>query len=321
MRTRQNLPQPGFDCRPSRRTVLGGAAAALTAPFFAPAPAAAAATGEMTAGRFKVTTLSDGHLTLPTTMLAPKAEAATREKALSEAGQTGANYRSPLNVTLLESDKEKILIDVGAGTRFMDSAGKLEEALTEKGIEPDQITHVIFTHAHPDHLWGTINDFDEVAFSSASFHISETEWNFWMADDVVTKLDEQRKVFAVGAQRNLKAIKDRIQTFKPGAELLNGLNAIDTAGHTPGHVSFEVGDDKNRVAILGDALTHPIISFEYPGWHTAMDQEPDKATLTRKRLLDRLSADKHHVIGYHLPVPGLGQVIRKGNGFAFKLAA
>lgn len=317
MRNRQNLPHPESKGRLSRRTVLGGAAAALALPLLPASPAAAAA-GKMTAGRFKVTTLSDGHLTLPTTMLAPNVETAAREKAMAAAGQSGANYRSPLNVTLLETDKEKVLLDVGAGTRFMGSAGKLEEALSETGIEPDQITHVIFTHAHPDHLWGTINDFDEIAFPAASFHISETEWNFWMADDVFTKLDEQRKAFAVGAQRNLKAIKDKIQTFKPGAEILNGLRAIDTSGHTPGHVSFEVGDDKSRVAVLGDALTHPVISFEYPDWRTAMDQEPDKATATRKRLLDRLSADKHHIIGYHLPDPGLGQVVRKGNGFAFQ---
>lgn len=319
MRNREKLLQADAEWYLSRRTVLAGAAATLALPFIAPG-ATAAAELEIKAGRFKVTTLSDGHLTLPTTMIAPQAEATAREKALAAVGQAGDTYRSPLNVTLLETDTEKILLDVGAGTRFMDSAGKLEEALIEKGIGPDQITHVVFTHAHPDHLWGTINDFDEVAFPSASFHISEAEWNFWMADDVLAKLDAQRKAFAVGAQRNLNAIKERIATFKPGAELVSGLRALDTAGHTPGHVSFEVGDHKNRLAVLGDALTHPVVSFEYPDWRPAMDQEPAKAVATRKRLLDRLSADKHQLIGYHLPEPGLGRVVRKGQGFAFEAA-
>ena len=307
------------DWCPSRRTVLAGATATLALTSIAPG-IADTAQNEIKAGRFKITTLSDGHLTLPTTMVAPETEAAAREKALAAAGQSGTNYRSPLNVTLLESEKEKILLDAGAGTRFMQSAGKLEEALMDKGLEPDQITHVVFTHAHPDHLWGTINDFDEIAFPSASFHISEAEWNFWMADDVLTKLDEQRKAFAVGAQRNLKAIKERISMFKPGAELVTGLRAIDTSGHTPGHVSFEVGDGKSLVAVLGDALTHPVVSFEYPDWQPAMDQEADKAVATRKRLLDRLAADKHQLIGYHLPEPGLGRVVRKGQGFAFEAA-
>ena len=307
------------DWCPSRRTVLAGATATLALTSIAPG-LADAAQNEIKAGRFKITTLSDGHLTLPTTMVAPETEAAAREKALAAAGQSGTNYRSPLNVTLLESEKEKILLDAGAGTRFMQSAGKLVEALMDKGLEPDQITHVVFTHAHPDHLWGTINDFDEIAFPSASFHISEAEWNFWMADDVLTKLDEQRKVFAIGAQRNLKAIKERISTFKPGAELVAGLRAIDTSGHTPGHVSFEVGDRRSLMAVLGDALTHPVVSFEYPDWQAAMDQEPDQAVATRKRLLDRLATDKHQLIGYHLPEPGLGRVARKGQGFAFEAA-
>ncbi len=317
MRNRENKLQSEW-C-PSRRTVLAGATATLALTSIAPG-LADAAQNEIKAGRFKVTTLSDGYLTLPTTMVAPETEAAAREKALAAAGQSGTNYRSPLNVTLLESEKEKILLDAGAGTRFMQSAGKLEEALMDKGLEPDQITHVVFTHAHPDHLWGTINDFDEIAFPSASFHISEAEWNFWMADDVLTKLDEQRKVFAIGAQRNLKAIKERISTFKPGAELVAGLRAIDTSGHTPGHVSFEVGDRRSLMAVLGDALTHPVVSFEYPDWQPAMDQEPDKAVATRKRLLDRLATDKHQLIGYHLPEPGLGRVARKGQGFAFEAA-
>ena len=319
MRIHDDKLQADAERHPSRRTVLAGATATLALPLFAPG-FAAAAQDEIKAGRFKVTTLSDGYLTLPTTMVAPEAEAAARDKALAAAGQSGANYRSPLNVTLLESDNEKILLDAGAGTRFMGSAGKLEAALMDKGVEPDQITHVVFTHAHPDHLWGTVNDFDEIAFPSASFHIAETEWNFWMADDVLTKLDEQRKAFAVGAQRNLKAIKERISMFKPGAELVAGLRAIDTSGHTPGHVSFEVGDGKSLVAVLGDALTHPVVSFEYPDWQPAMDQEADKAVATRKRLLDRLAADKHQLIGYHLPEPGLGRVVRKGQGFAFEAA-
>jgi glyoxylase-like metal-dependent hydrolase (beta-lactamase superfamily II) len=317
MRNRESKLQA--DWCPSRRTVLAGATATLALTSIAPG-IADTAQNEIKAGRFKITTLSDGHLTLPTTMVAPETEAAAREKALAAAGQSGTNYRSPLNVTLLESEKEKILLDAGAGTRFMQSAGKLEEALMDKGLEPDQITHVVFTHAHPDHLWGTINDFDEIAFPSASFHISEAEWNFWMADDVLTKLDEQRKVFAIGAQRNLKAVKERISTFKPGAELVAGLRAIDTSGHTPGHVSIEVGDRRSLMAVLGDALTHPVVSFEYPDWQPAMDQEPDKAVATRKRLLDRLTADKHQLIGYHLPEPGLGRVARKGQGFAFEAA-
>ena len=87
-----------------------------------------------------------------------------------------------------------------------------------------------------------------------------------------------------------------------------GDTHTDTAAHTQGHVSLELA---SGLMVLGDALTHPIISFRHPDWRPAADHEPDRAIATRKKLLDRLSAEKLRVIGYHLPYPGTGGVERK----------
>ncbi len=270
-----------------------------------------------TIGSFKVTSLSDGHLSLPIDMLAPTAPEAERQAILAKAGIGGAQFKSPLNVTLIESANEKILVDVGSGARFMDTAGKLAEALEAASIDPASITKVVYTHAHPDHVWGTVDDFDELSFPNAAHLISEAEWNFWMAKDILTKLPKERHGFAVGAQRNLKAAKEQITTFKPGEDIVSGLRTIDTAGHTPGHISLELGDGKQQLVVLGDALTHPIISFAHPEWRPATDQEPDKAVATRKRLLDQLATTGATVLGYHLPAPGLGKVVREATGYRF----
>ncbi len=304
----------------SRREVLAGIGGAAVAVALA-GYARAATPKPLAVGTFKVTTFSDGHLNLPSSMFAPKADAGAREAAFKAAGQghgqDGGTIRSPLNVTLVDTGKEKILVDVGSGSRFMDTAGKLTETLEEAGVEPESITHVIYTHAHPDHVWGTVNDFDELSFPNAKYFISEDEWNFWMAKDVLSKLPKERHGFAVGAQRNLKAAKDQLATIKPGRELVGGVNVIDTSGHTPGHVSLEIGKGKDTVVVLGDALTHPVISFQHPDWQPATDQIPDRAVATRMRLLDKLAADGSRLIGYHLPEPGMGRVVRKGSGFAF----
>lgn len=299
-----------------RRTVvagIGATAAGLTLPSLAVAKKAA----PIAVGDFKITTFSDGHLNLPADMFAPKADAAARAAALKAAGQSGSTIRSPLNVTMIESEKAKILVDVGSGSRFMNTAGKLLETLENAGVDPEAVTHVVYTHAHPDHIWGTVNDFDELSFPNAKHFIGEAEWNFWMSKDVLSQLPQERHGFAVGAQRNLKAAKEQLTTFKPGQELLTGINIIDTSGHTPGHVSLELGAGKDSVVILGDALSHPVISFEHPDWQPAVDQDPDKAVATRKKLLDKLATDGSRLIGYHLPEPGMGRVERKGSGFAF----
>ncbi|MCB1509578.1 MAG: MBL fold metallo-hydrolase [Hyphomicrobiaceae bacterium] len=294
-----------------------GMAALLPAVTIPGAPALAKAQHSLKSGAFEVLTFSDGYLSLNPRMAAPNADPEKYKAAQAAAGNTGNVYRSPLNVSLIKTGKELILVDVGSGDRFMSSAGKLVAALEAAGINAEQITRVIYTHAHPDHLWGSVNEFDELSFPQASFYISETEWNYWTAKDAITKISKDRQFFVVGAQRNLKAVKGRLKTVKPGDEIISGITLRDTKGHTPGHVSVEVGSGNDRILILGDALTHPIISFQYPQWQPSSDQVPDVAAATRQKLLPALAADKTRIIGYHLPGGGVGRVEAKGTGFRF----
>lgn len=278
----------------------------------------ASQSASVSAGTFRISSFSDGYLTLPATMLAPKVDAEERQRAMHLAGQQGEQIKSPLNVTLVETGPEKILIDVGSGSRFMDSAGELANSLEESRIDPASITKVVYTHAHPDHIWGTVNDFDEISFPNALHHISEAEWSFWMSEDVLTRLPEEQHAFAVGAQRNFEAIKDQIKTVEPGGDVITGISVLDTAGHTPGHISLEIGTGSDRVIILGDALTHPVIAFEHPEWQPATDIDPEKAVATRKKLLDRLATEGTRIIGYHLPAPGIGRVVKKVGGYGYE---
>src|SRR5262249_23577997 len=120
-----------------------------------------------------------------------------------------------------------------------------------------------------------------------------------------------RHNFAAGAARNLQRVKDKIRTVKPGEDIVTGLRAIDTAGHTQGHIAIEIVSGSEAILVIGDALAHPVIAFEHPG------HEPERAAVTRKTLLSRLAFDKTPVVGYHLPFPGIGFVERSGTGYRF----
>jgi glyoxylase-like metal-dependent hydrolase (beta-lactamase superfamily II) len=196
----------------------------------------------------------------------------------------------------------------------MPTAGKLAENMETAGIDRKAVTKVVITHAHPDHLWGTLDDFDNAPmFPNASYVIAAAEWDFWMADDVVSRLPEDRQNFAPGAKRNLTAIKDKVRMIKPGEDIVTGIRAIDTSGHTPGHLAIEIAGGRESLTVLADALTHATISFAHPEWMPAADHhDPERAVATRKTLLDRLATDRNRVIGYHLPFPGIGVVERSG---------
>jgi glyoxylase-like metal-dependent hydrolase (beta-lactamase superfamily II) len=263
--------------------------------------------------------LSDGYLTVPRRFLATTTDPQNLDAVLAVTGQHGQWVPAPSNVTLVRTDSETILIDTGAGPHFMPTAGKLLDSLDSAAIERSSITKVVYTHAHPDHIWGTLDDFDdEPNFPNASYVIAAAEWNFWMSGDAASRLPEDRQNFAPGAKRNLSRIKDRVRTIQPGEDIVPGLRAIDTSGHTAGHMAVEVTTTQETLLVVGDALTHPIISFEHPDWRPAADHhDAEQAVATRKRLLDRLATDRTPLIGYHLPFPGIGRVERKGTAYAF----
>jgi glyoxylase-like metal-dependent hydrolase (beta-lactamase superfamily II) len=297
----------------TRRTLLASTAATLAANAL---PAAAATPYSLTQGAFEVTVVSDGHLTLPVSMLAPTAPPAERAALLRAAGQTAEQYNSPTNITLIRSATDLILIDMGSGDRFMPSAGKLWDNLKAAGIDKARITKVIFTHGHPDHLWGTVDELDDLVLPDATFYVGAPEWDFWFGDNATRGLPEERAGFVTGARRNFAAIKSKVKMYKAGDDIVTGLRAIATPGHTQGHMSLELAGGEGLI-VGGDVLTHPLISFAHPEWKPTADHVPDVAIETRKRLLDRLAAGRSKLIGFHLPYPGLGVVERKDDAYRF----
>lgn len=316
---------------PTRRTVIAGAGSVLAGGLVgglvgglgiaipsAPAVAAAPTTHSFKFGAFEITVVSDGHLMMPARLAAPEAPADELKAALAAAGQTAEMAEPPANVTIIKSGSDVILIDTGAGPNFMPTTGRLLTNLEAAGISPDSITKVVFTHGHPDHFWGALDDFEEnPRFANAAHYFPAAEWDYWVSDNAEKGLPADRAAFVPAARRNLKGIEAKAQRVKPGDDIVTGIRLISTPGHTQGHVSLEIAGGSESLVVLGDALIHPIISFAHPEWRPAADHQPEVAVETRKKLLDRLATDKARVIGYHLPFPGTGRVERKGTAYAF----
>ena len=126
------------------------------------------------------------------------------------------------------------------------------------GITPEKITHVIFTHAHADHLWGVIDPLDGGSrFSNARHFMTAAEFGFWSKPGREGEVPEFFKPMTIGTQRRLKVIGERITQTKAGEEIASGVQLFDTAGHTPGHVSVMLRSGSEKLLIGGDALIHP----------------------------------------------------------------
>jgi glyoxylase-like metal-dependent hydrolase (beta-lactamase superfamily II) len=299
----------------TRRTFMSRAAVGAAGLLI---PSTMWANASLTIGDITIDTLSDGHLTLPQSATFGDATAEDLAPILQQYGiAADAPLMPDCNVTLVRDGERTILFDVGAGPDFMATAGKLSVALDAIGVSPDDITHIVFTHAHPDHLWGVLDDFDEPFFPNATYMIGKTEWDYWIAPETVDNIGAERTTFAVGAKRRLEALEDNITFLEDGEEILPNIAARGTFGHTPGHMAFQVGAGTESVMILGDCIGNHHVAFARPDLASGSDQDADMGIATRTMLLDQLASEQMHLIGFHLPYPGIGRAERKDSQFVF----
>lgn len=286
-----------------RHFIATAAAAGLAATL----PRFAAASTALGSARLDV--LSDGDMTLPAEFLfgdMPREELA---RIMADAGSPlGETASQDCNVTLLRDGDRTILFDTGAGPAFLNSTGRLFESLDFAGLSVDDITHVVFTHGHPDHLWGVIDDFDEPAFPNAQLMMGRIDFDYWRDPATVGTIGDARASTAAGAARRLDLTAERFSFFEAGDEVLPGIEAVASYGHTPGHMAFSLHHGGEPVMVLGDAITNAHVALARPDWHAGNDQDAATAAATRVALLDRITADGGHVVGYHMPHPGLGRI-------------
>lgn len=267
-------------------------------------------------GEFDITVLGDGFLTLSADVLLPDASAEERAPILKSLGGNMDGAPVQANVPLIRHGDDLILIDNGAGTNFQESTGRLSKNLKATGVMPEQITKVVFTHAHPDHSGATVTPEGKVLYPNAQYFVSQTEWDYWTDKEFETKRPAGLHGFAKGAQRDLFAVERQITRVRAGDEIVPGMSVIDTPGHTPGHISVELSG-RDNLLITGDACTNDVIFFAHPQWHFGFDTDTELALKNRRMLLERAAAEKLKLLGYHWTYPGVGYAERAGNAYRF----
>lgn len=313
-------------CRPTRRAFLTGAAAApalalstraLPAAEFGPVGPANPSHVRFALGQMTLTLLSDGFFSRPLSTIAVNADPAARDDFLQQHFLPTDSGYSHTNHIVIDSGSARVLVDVGSGDRFLPTTGRLMANLAAAGIDPGSITHVIITHAHPDHIWGIRDGFDEAILPDIPYFIGEAEHTFWLQDDLVTKVSPELQQFVLGAQNSLSVDGADWTLLSADQEVAAGIRVIATPGHTPGHMSVALESEGQQLIVLGDALTSPYLDFAHPDWVNSADMDAAQTVATRRRLLDMAATDRIAVLGYHFPFPGLGNVQRSGDGYRF----
>lgn len=310
---------------PSRRKVLRcgafaflGANLELGLPWISRAYATDPHIHSFKVGAAEVIVISDGKFDFSQSFVLPDRKPREVDALFLENGLNKPNFDAEVNVVIIRIGDRLVLVDAGGGSEFLPTLGRLSDRLQSDIIAAEQVTDVIFTHAHPDHFWGVIDPFDGMPrFPNARLYMTTREKDYWLSSGVQNRVPPFQSGIAIGTQRRLNAIKDQVDKLPLEREIIPGLLIVDTAGHTPGHISLHLSSEGEQLFIGGDVLIHPIVSFSEPKWHWGADTDWSMAVGARVRVLDMLATDKIKLLGYHLPWPGVGRV--KRSGIAYQL--
>ena len=240
------------------------------------------------------------------------------KEALGKAGLTTEFMPIPLTVVVLKIGDKYIMIDSGSGVgQWQANATNLPSNMKAAGIDRSQISTILVSHFHPDHVWGLMEKGTNAAvFPNAELVVNSTEYKWWTEPGRVEKLPEGRKPAG-------KRIGDVFPTWKnwklveDNAEVAPGVRLLATPGHTPGHSAFLVTSGKDQLMVSNDAMYVPALLAPHPDWQGAYDQDGATAVTTRRKLMDRIIADKMMVCGAHFPFPGRGTFTKDGDAYAF----
>jgi len=221
---------------------------------------------------------------------------------------------------VINTGSKLVAIDTGLGLgMFAQSKGALGQYhgnLEAAGIDRNTVDVVIISHFHGDHYNGLLDAQSKPMFANAEIMVPAVEHKFWMDESNATRVPEILKGNFAGVKRVFSALGSNVTQYEAGKELVPGITAVSTPGHTPGHVSHLVSSGTERVMVQADVTAGMAFLFvQHPEWQLQFDSDKTQAVQTRRKLYDQLATDRTLVQGYHFTFPGVGYMEKAGSGY------
>ena len=272
-------------------------------------------------GEHEIIVINDGIIGILLPVLAVNAPEEDVLTLMQEHG-LGTEYAPlSLGIVLIRTGDRLVLLDNGAGTSdfardlFGDYIGGLVPTLELIGVSPEAITDVIFSHSHLDHLGGTSSD-GQLVFPNAQHYLPQLEWEALHSENI-PEFAVPFIEFARNQLQPLVANDGQLACYGDEDEMVPGIQAIATPGHSAGHHSLIIESGGQQLLLPFDVLAHPILHLLHPEWFMGVDQIPDVAVETRQQLLARAADEKIPVLVHHFPFPGLGHITRDGDAYRY----
>lgn len=270
-----------------------------------------AAVRSITVDDVVVTYLVDGVLTISAAEFFP----AVPTDAWEQACTAGGDLLMSTGGLLIQSADRTVLIDAGVGpmtTKFATGSancGFMLNSMAALGVRPDDVDVVAFTHLHFDHSgWAFVGE--ARTFPKARYAIAAQEWSSYDGEVGETEWTSPHVI------NQLRCQTGGLDLFADEDEIVPGIRALVSGGHTPGHTAFVFTSRWGRRLIaFGDAF-HNQIQMAQPDWLSIADSDSSSVIAARHRLLARLSEPNTIGFGAHFGDQPFGRVVADARGNA-----
>lgn len=227
-----------------------------------------------------------------------------------------------VNILAVKTPHGVLLVDAGSGRFGGPTSGFFQKNLLAAGIKPEDVSAVLLSHGHSDHLGGLVDTEGRLAFPNATIYANKTEVDYWTAENpdishMTLTTSALKQVFTsitAIAQQVFPAIGSKLQKVAPGDKILDGIELLDAPGHTPGHLNILFQNGNEQLLHLVDTVHLPM-QMAHPEWSMIFDSDVDVALETRKKAFARAAAERLRLFSYHVSYPGIGHIVPEGKGY------
>jgi glyoxylase-like metal-dependent hydrolase (beta-lactamase superfamily II) len=259
----------------------------------------------MRVGDIEITALHDGRWRLPATAMYSNTDEdwLPHRQFLDDDGMLPCE----LGGFLVRSGERLVLVDTGAGASPDPAFGRLLTSLSAVGVSPDDISDVVLTHLHFDHV-GWASDGERAVFPNATYRCDARDWDFFVGPDGYDEGPHLAQLGGLPATDRLAPVEGRLETWSSDIAIAGGIGLRAAPGHTPGSTVVVVSSGEERAILLGDAVHCPVELLE-DEWEFIADVDPALARRTREALAREIEGSGIPASAAHFPEMRFGRLL------------
>jgi glyoxylase-like metal-dependent hydrolase (beta-lactamase superfamily II) len=266
-------------------------------------------------GDMTITAINDGLARRPLEGFIRNAELADVKKAMEAAFLPTEQVTISFTTIVVQSAGKLTLIDTGNGDSGAPTSGVWMRNFRAAGFDPKDVTTIVVSHFHGDHINGLRLKDGSAVFPNAEIMVPAPEWAFWMDDAKMAAAPEAMKGAFANVRRVFAPIAKDVKMYEAAKDIVPGITSVAAYGHTPGHMAFMLNSGMSSLMVMSDTTNHPALFVRNPDWSAVFDMDADAARATRRKMLDMAVTEKVQTAFYHAPFPATGFIAKAGNGF------